>query len=727
MRALKLTLFLLLLTASYPAYGTSIPLGKKAQGYAQSIAFKDMPTCLVTTIFPPPTTCSACMPDPGFMPPPLVTFDGMSRGASCRRADLEAAGVDAASWPSDDSGAIGPHHYMQSVNLALSVYDRAGKLIYGPVRTNTFWSALSTNPQLWDPAEGTMESCNDRTHTDAVVDYDRQADRWVVSRPGGAPTGRLLCIAVSETPDPTGKYDQFAFLVNSISLNVGNPFDFSTFFNDYPKLAIWPDAYYATANPDHIFSGRGNTITAFDRSAMLSGDHQPGYVTFFVEAPQVENPNFKAHSHMLPADLDGDTLPPSGTPEYVVQVQDSNLGYPAGRLQVYEFHVDWSKPSNSTFTPTTTLTPDTFNSNACPQQSCIPQPSAILNQPPPSLDSVSYGYMMYRLSYRNFGDHQMLLFNHTVAADGDPSNNRAGIRWYELRRAGGPPWAIYQQGTYAPSEQPPNDRWLGSIAMDSGSNIALGFDIGSPSVFPSIHYAGRLVSDPLNELSLKETTLVNGNGVQTGIPTDNDSKGNPITNIFFGDYSQMTIDPTDDCTFWYTNTYYLRTTTPDDWHTRIGAFRFPNCFEFFTLVPVVGINAGAGQFQLTASLHLKDQTNGINPLTQDVTLQLGSFSVTIPAGSFKRQRRDRDDEVTTFRNRHDDDDDDVVYKFEGTIGTVRLHAEITRDDNTFRFQARGRGATNLPTANPVIVVLTIGHDRGTATATADFESHRRAN
>src|SRR5262245_22135227 len=177
---------------------------------------------------------------------------------------------------------------------------------------------------------------------------------------------------------------------------------------------------------------------------MLAGHPAPRLVTFFIPAPRT--PLQITHSHMLAADLDGRRLPPSHSPEYVVQVQDSNLGFPAGRLQVYEFHVDWNSPSSSTLIPTASLIPEPFNSNACVEQNCIKQPQGDIK-----LDSLSYGYMMQRLTYRNFGTHQTLLFNHTVAADGDPSHKHAGIRWYELRqpiirgRTRGP-WEIYQQG-----------------------------------------------------------------------------------------------------------------------------------------------------------------------------------------------------------------------------------------------------------------------------------------
>lgn len=228
---------------------------------------------------------------------------------------------------------------------------------------------------------------------------------------------------------------------------------------------------------------------------------------------------------------------------------------------MYEFHVNWQLPAASTLVATRSLVPQPFNSNACENGFfCIKQKGTAQR-----IDSLAYGYMMQRLTYRNFGTYQTLLLNHTVAADGDPSRNHAGIRWYELRmkttgRTRGP-WEIYQQGTYAPDA---NDRWLGSIAMDINGNIALGFNVSGSNMFPSIHYAGRRPNDPLGALPLGEISLIDGGGFQ-----------HTYTN--FGDYSQMTIDPTDDCTFWYTGTYYPMTNTPNDWHTRIGSFRFANC------------------------------------------------------------------------------------------------------------------------------------------------------
>lgn len=466
-------------------------------------------------------------PAGNFLSDPLLSFDGL------HVSELLGDDCSINDFASDDSGAVGFGHYVQVVNTAMAVYDKSGNLVAGPISGETFWA--------------NQPDCGgNQNWSDAVVRFDRHANRWVISRPGAGQNGNDLCMAVSKTSDPTGAYDQYAFEVNNTTNHL------ERFFNDYPKIAVFNDAYYATADPNKIFSGLGNTISAFDRSAMLAGDAAPKFVTFFVPAPQTPF----THSHMLAADLEGTRLPPDNAPEYIVQVQDDTLGFPADRLQVYEFHVNWNDPPSSTLVPTDSLAPESFNCNACVNQDCIEQPGI-----PTLLDSLSYGYMMQRLTYRNFGDHQMLLLNHTVAANGDPTQNHAGIRWYELRMGTSGPWAIYQQGTYAPDA---NDRWLGSIAMDKNGNIALGFHVSGAEEFPSLHYAGRQPSDPLGTLPLGELTLMEGDGAQ-------------LNTSFFGDYSQMTIDPSDDCTFWYTGTYYRETGNATHWRTRIGAFRFGNC------------------------------------------------------------------------------------------------------------------------------------------------------
>jgi hypothetical protein len=171
--------------------------------------------------------------------------------------------------------------------------------------------------------------------------------------------------------------------------------------------------------------------------------------------------------------------------------------------------------------------------------------------------------LMNRLVYRNFGDHEALLVSHAVTA-----GTGGGIRWYELRNPA-TTLRIFQQGTYAPDSA---FRWMSSMAFDSAGNIGLGFSISSSTINPSIRYTGRLVTDASGTMGQGEATIVAGTGSQT------ESSGFVLSR--WGDYSSMNIDPTDDCTFWYTQEY-MAEAGAFNWHTRIGAFtfRFDNTFS----------------------------------------------------------------------------------------------------------------------------------------------------
>jgi hypothetical protein len=220
-------------------------------------------------------------------------------------------------------------------------------------------------------------------------------------------------------------------------------------------------------------------------------------------------------------------------------------------LELYEFHVDWANPANSTFTALPDLFPASFDREMCGYSligTCIPQPGTSQK-----LESLT-AWLMWRLQYRNFGTHETLVVNHTVDLDG---TDHAGIRWYELRKTGGS-WSIYQQGTYGPDA---HHRWMGSVAMDQDGNMALGYSVSSSSVHPSIRYVGRLASDPLGQMPQGETELIAGTGSQTH-------------SYRWGDYSSMNVDPVDDCTFWYTQQYIV---SGQRWRTRVGSFKFPSC------------------------------------------------------------------------------------------------------------------------------------------------------
>src|SRR5262249_7562377 len=192
-----------------------------------------------------------------------------------------------------------------------------------------------------------------------------------------------------------------------------------------------------------------------------------------------------------------------------------------------------------------------FDSNLCNYaRSCIPQPNTSVG-----LDSLS-DRMMYRASYRNFGDHQEIALNHSVDVNGA---DHSGIRWYQLNNPGSG-WTLADQGTFAPDS---DNRWMGSASLDASGDLAVGFSVSSSVTFPSIRVAGRLASDPAGQLAQGEQSMIAGTGSQT----------HPASR--WGDYSALQVDPTDGCTYWYT-TEYLVTTSVADWHTRIGSFHVPS-------------------------------------------------------------------------------------------------------------------------------------------------------
>ena len=209
-------------------------------------------------------------------------------------------------------------------------------------------------------------------------------------------------------------------------------------------------------------------------------------------------------------------------------------------------------PANSTFTKRAALATAAFDSDMCGgARNCVPQAGTSVK-----LDAIA-DRVMYRLQYRNFGTHQTLVTNHTVDVNGQ---DHAGVRWYEIRINSGVP-SIYQQGTYAPDT---NHRWMGSAAMDSAGNIAIGYNVSGSQMFPRISFTGRTATDPLGQMTLGEGDVIVGTGAQTH------------SSSRWGDYSLLAVDPTDGCLFWFT-TEYLAGTTSAGWRTRVGAFRIDGC------------------------------------------------------------------------------------------------------------------------------------------------------
>ncbi|PYV16519.1 MAG: hypothetical protein DMG21_11360 [Acidobacteria bacterium] len=476
----------------------------------------------------------------GLSDPVVQTLTGaLVSTTSTSTTGLGANGVA----PPDTNGATGATQYVLWVNAEFAVYDKTtGAKVYGPVAGNSLWSGFG----------GPCESTNDG---DPIAQYDKAANRWVMSQLANVSYGPPFyqCVAVSTTSDATGSYNRYAFSFSNL--------------NDYPKFGVWPDGYYFSANmfqrqSSGAFNFVGPQACAFDRNAMLAGNK--------ATAQCVQLSNF--YFSLLPSDLDGATAPPAGSPNYYMSLQLPG----SNTLDFWKFHVDWTTPANSTFTGPTALTVAGFTEGCDGSPNgltCIPQRGTSQQ-----LDSLS-DRLMYRLAYRNFGGHEALVVNHSVDA-----GSAVGVRWYEIRSPGGTP-VIYQQGTYAPADG--NYRWMGSIAMDKAGDIALGYSVSSGNTYPAIRYTGRVADtsvDPLGTMEA-EVSILEGTGSQT----------NSLSR--WGDYTSISLDPVDDCTFWYVNEY-LPSSGTFNWSTQIAWFKFSSCGTPTAPAAPTGLVAKPGNAQV---------------------------------------------------------------------------------------------------------------------------------
>ncbi len=484
-------------------------------------------------------------------------------------------------YPPDTQGDVSFGDYVQVVNLKFSVYSKVGALLLGPLDLSTIWTGI---PAPW----------NGTNNGDPVVLYDQAANRWLITQfslPASSTSQYAELIAVSATSDPTGSWYRYVF-------------QYGTKMPDYPKFGVWPDGYYMSAN-QFTYSAQWNFVgvaaTAFERTKMLAGDPTASMQYFDLGASS--DPQ-----SMLPSDWDGPVTPVPGEANHFTYFNDWTPGS-SRYLNIWDFHVDWVNPANTTFTQVSSLETAPFDASFCGSDGsqCIPQPGTSVK-----LATLS-DRLMYRLQYRNFGGYRAMVTNHTVDMNGA---DHSGIRWYELRNTGSG-WSIYQQGSYAPDAA---HRWMGSIAMNSLGDIALGYSISdplsTPLVYPGIRYTGRKAADVLGVMTIPEQTIINGGGFQSG------SVGR------WGDYSMMSVDPSDDLTFWYT-TEYIQTSGSAPWQTRIASFKFGNLPSPITL-PAYAIT--------TTSATLSGSVNPNSLATNyhfeyGTTVAYGSSTPTISAGS----------------------------------------------------------------------------------------------
>jgi hypothetical protein len=461
--------------------------------------------------------------DPKFQDPLLGASAGPVGAGATIAASTTGTPVDPARRvaPPDTTGDVGPNHYVQWVNLRYSIYTLSRNATTNEI---TGFNLVSGFPKqgnvVWQGFGGPCETFNDG---DPIVQYDQFADRWVLTQFAVSATPYTQCVAVSVTGDPTGSYYRYAYSYNRD-------------FNDFPKLGVWRDAYYITYNM--FKNGRsfaGCRVCALERDKMLVG----------AAARQACVQTTSNHS-ILPADIDGPTLPAAGTAAPLLAISSTSLNF-------MKFTVNWAA-GTGTLSASTPIAGVAAFSRACGGGTCIPQAGTTTQ-----LDSLG-DRLNYRLGYRKFATHESLVVNHAVTAGGG-----TGIRWYELRNATGQTISsvtpvLFQQGTFAPDS---GHRWMGSAAMDKTGGIAVGYNISSSAIKPSIRYAYRGPADPAGVIG-NESSVLTGPGSQTGTLTR------------WGDYSTISVDPVDGCTMVFT-TQYIPSDGNFNWSTFIHSFKLSTC------------------------------------------------------------------------------------------------------------------------------------------------------
>ncbi|HEY8559708.1 MAG TPA: FG-GAP-like repeat-containing protein [Pyrinomonadaceae bacterium] len=522
------------------------------------------------------------------MPPPALSVDGITN-----RMNGEAYGLYF--MPSDANGDVGRHHYVQTVNALTRVYDKNGVPASAPFKLSQIFAPLGT-------------VCAARDDGEPVVLYDPLADRWLLSQYCNAFPPFRQMVAVSQTGDPTGAYYIYEFVMPNIRLN------------DYAKFGVWRDGYYMSTDEFVGSDYAGAGVFAFDRAKLLRGDPTASYVYFHLPSTSPARTG-----GLLPADLDGLRPPPAGAPNIFAGYAATEYGAAQDAVRLFDFHADFENPQNSTFTerPESPLAVAAFDPTSPAGRADIAQPA-----PGDFLDSQS-DRLMYRVAYRNFGTHEGIVFNQTVRTSPIGAPYRAGVRFYELRRnPSNPAFQVYDQTTHGDNSI---SRWMAAAAQDHQGNVAFEYSAASENEKPSILYAGRLASEPVGTFRAEET-LVKGTGVQTAF------------GFRWGNFSGMTVDPVDDCTFWMTNQYFSaesQAESPYSWLTRIGKFKYAECAPApRALVRGRIINAASGQPISGAEV----TANGIYTRTAnaqgdygDLVVLPDSYSVEASARGFRTE------------------------------------------------------------------------------------------
>jgi hypothetical protein len=511
------------------------------------------------------------------MPSPSANFAGLSRTDLCGGVQCGAG------TPPDTNGDVGPKHYILAVNDAYAVYNKTGTLLASFTEDQLF-STSGSNP------------CNGDSFGDPVVLYDPLEDRWILTHFAFAldanqdPVGPFYqCIAASRTSDPVSG----GWWLYTVRMDPGGAgFPPVGALNDYGKFGIWTDCLYGSFNEfDSLnnFAFIGTAIASFSKRDLYSGAPLTFALGFINNATDPFT--------MIPSNLRGrlaNQRPPAGTPNYFVSESQTAFAF-----EVRKFTAGPNCGAGGSLGTATNVSQTAYT---VPNGAIVPQPGTTN-----MLDAIG-DRLMQKVQYRRIGTNESLWVAHNAGTA------PVRMQWAQLNVTGGVVSTTpSQQQIYSPDTS--LHRWMGSVAVDHQGNMALGYSTsnGTAPNFPSIAYSGRLAGDPANTLPQTEVQLIAGAGSQTHI-----CGGNPCDR--WGDYSAMTVDPVDDCTFWYTTEYYssVANGAAGNWQTRIGSFKFPAC------TPIAQPNSGTDTIGLyrpsTNTFYLRNSN------------AIGGADITIPFG-----------------------------------------------------------------------------------------------
>lgn len=584
----------------------------------------------------------------------------MGKTMSVKAPTLNISGQTSPYYPPDANGSIGPNHYMQTINTVYTIYDKTtGALVAGPTNLNLLFSGV------------TGSQYNDG---DPICLYDEQADRWLVAEFSISGSNDYMLIAVSTTNDPTGTWHKYSFDVADMP--------------DYEKFGIWQDGYYMGTN-----NSTGNDIYAFERSQMLNG--------LTAQMVGFNNPwrptTIDGFMCVPPLDNDG-AFAPAGSPGLFITMNDDAIGGGSDELWIYELAVNWTTPSSSTFNRVQQLAIPAFNSNFGTNWDNIKQLGTTRE-----LDAIPQ-VIMNAPQYRNFGSYQTIVCCHTVDVD---NTDHAGIRWYELRKTSGS-WTLRQSGTYAPDG---HSRWMGSIALNGNGQLGLGYSVSSSTLYPGIRYCGQSTAAYTagnGVLDIAEEVIQDGASSQTAYNR-------------WGDYASISIDPSNDNTFWFTTEY------GGSRQTKIASFAFtpPPLAAAFTGTPVAVCSGGQVTFtdqSLGSPTSWSWTFEGGTPATSAeqnpvVTYNTpGIYDVALTVGSGGSYNTLTSTDYITVST--------ITADFTGVPTTVAFGNTVTFTDNTicnptsWNWTFEGGTPATSTSQNPVITYNTVGTYSVTLVATS---------